>query len=84
MDSLVAADDYQHYRAFVIASAAGIYGLVPLLIRSDGKSCKSDVIESDWSTETLLKIAYTPLWLYLAATYIGRSVYRYVLSLWYR
>lgn len=35
--SLTAADDYNHYRSYVIATTAGVFGLFPLLIKPMGK-----------------------------------------------
>lgn len=37
LDSLMAAQDRNHYRAFVVTSVAGIYSLFPLLFHPAGK-----------------------------------------------
>ena len=37
--SLLAVQDENHYRAFVISSVAGIYSLFPLLYQAAGKPC---------------------------------------------
>lgn len=35
---LLAKEDYQHFRTWIIATSAGIFGLFPLLIKPAGKS----------------------------------------------
>ncbi|BGP25037.1 glycosyl transferase [Rhodotorula toruloides] len=64
--SLTATDDDNHYRAFLIATIAGIYGLFPLLIKP---------------AETLIKILVTLLWSAFVLPQLRKVVYRPLPSL---
>ncbi|TKA58053.1 hypothetical protein B0A53_00455 [Rhodotorula sp. CCFEE 5036] len=59
--SLTAADDYNHYRSYVIATTAGVFGLFPLLIKP---------------METPIKLGYTLLWSLCVYPRITKVVYR--------
>ncbi|BGP55818.1 glycosyl transferase [Rhodotorula sphaerocarpa] len=59
--TLTAADDYNHYRSYVLATTAGVVGLFPLLIKS---------------METPVKLVFTVLWSLFVFPRIGKVVYR--------
>ncbi|GAA5984025.1 hypothetical protein JCM10908_006018 [Rhodotorula pacifica] len=59
--SLTAADDYNHYRSYVIATTAGVFGLFPLLIKP---------------METPIKLMYTLIWSLCVFPRITKVVYR--------
>ncbi|KWU47227.1 family 57 glycosyltransferase [Rhodotorula sp. JG-1b] len=59
--SLTAADDYNHYRSYMIATTAGVFGLFPLLIKP---------------METPIKLGYTLLWSLCVYPRITKVVYR--------
>ncbi|POY75162.1 hypothetical protein BMF94_1794 [Rhodotorula taiwanensis] len=59
--TLTAADDYNHYRSYVIATTAGVVGLFPLLIKS---------------METPIKVMATLLWSVFVYPRISKVVYR--------
>lgn len=59
--TLVAVEDYYHYRTWLIASLAGISGLFPLLIRK---------------AETPIKLIYTFIWIECCARLLKRNLHR--------
>ncbi|EGG04429.1 family 57 glycosyltransferase [Melampsora larici-populina 98AG31] len=56
--TLLAGEDYQHFRTWMIASSAGIFGLFPLLIKS---------------SETPIKIIYTLIWCSIVFTVLKKN-----------
>ncbi|KAH9813337.1 family 57 glycosyltransferase [Melampsora americana] len=63
--TLLAGEDYQHFRTWMIASSAGIFGLFPLLIKS---------------SETPIKIIYTSIWCSIVFTVLKKNLFRPSLS----
>ncbi|BGP40496.1 glycosyl transferase [Rhodotorula kratochvilovae] len=59
--SLTATDDDNHFRAFLISTTAGVYGLFPLLIKP---------------AETPVKVIFTLLWAAFVFPQLRRVVYR--------
>ncbi|GAA5921699.1 hypothetical protein JCM3775_001772 [Rhodotorula graminis] len=65
--SLTATDDDNHFRAFVVATTAGVFGLFPLLIKP---------------AETPVKVIFSLVWAALVVPQLRRVVYRPLPSLW--
>ncbi|KAG0144343.1 hypothetical protein CROQUDRAFT_47424 [Cronartium quercuum f. sp. fusiforme G11] len=63
--TFLATEDYQHFRTWMIASSAGIFGLFPLLIKP---------------AETPIKILYTVIWCSLVYTILKKNLFRPTLS----
>ncbi|GJN90864.1 hypothetical protein Rhopal_003878-T1 [Rhodotorula paludigena] len=59
--TLTATDDDNHFRAFVIATTAGVFGLFPLLIKP---------------AETPIKLTYSLVWAVVVLPQLRRVVYR--------
>uniref|UniRef100_A0A0K3CD36 Alpha-1,3-glucosyltransferase n=1 Tax=Rhodotorula toruloides TaxID=5286 RepID=A0A0K3CD36_RHOTO len=78
--SLTATDDDNHYRAFLIATTAGIYGLFPLLIKPAGTTlllpCIAGLAHALWPAETPIKILVTLLWSAFVLPQLRKVVYR--------
>lgn len=84
--SLAAVEDDDHFRSYVIASAAGIFGLFPLLIKTAGKClyfsldtyrCRS-VLNMDRShfIETPVKIIFSLVWGAITFASLRKVVYQ--------
>lgn len=78
--SLTATDDDNHYRAFLIATTAGIYGLFPLLIKPAGTTlrifCFIKPAHASLRVETPIKILFTLLWSAFVLPQLRKVVYR--------
>ncbi|OCB91546.1 glycosyltransferase family 57 protein [Sanghuangporus baumii] len=64
--SLLAGENHAFFRTFILASVAGIYSLFPLLFTP---------------AETLVKILYSTIWMYLVFRPLHRRVYEFPKSL---
>ncbi|KAL5488050.1 ALG8 [Sanghuangporus weigelae] len=64
--SLLAGENHAFFRTFILASVAGIYSLFPLLFTP---------------AETLVKILYSIIWMYLVFRPLHRRVYEFPKSL---
>ncbi|EJD01446.1 glycosyltransferase family 57 protein [Fomitiporia mediterranea MF3/22] len=64
--SLLAAENHAFFRTFMLASVAGIYSLFPLLFTP---------------AETLVKVLYSIIWMYLIFRPLQRRVYEFPRSL---
>ena len=50
--SLTAVDDNDHYRAYTVATCAGIFSLFPLLIHPAGQSIPLELVEFGLDTDS--------------------------------
>lgn len=77
MGSLLAAENHAYFRTYLIASAAGIYSLFPLLFTPAGRYDSFAIVGDELTSilESLIKLIYSLVWGILILVPIQRRVY---------
>lgn len=74
--SLLAADDYAHFKTYMIASIPGIFSLFPLLFTPNGEIFRlGGTNDLNSGTETLIKAVYSIIWGVMIIRPLHKQVY---------
>jgi alpha-1,3-glucosyltransferase len=78
----LAAEDWNHYQAFVVASVSGIIGLFPLLFKAAGGLSFGHAFGGSLIfAETPVKMGYSFIWLVVVCGSLRASVPKWVVHL---